>query len=386
MKKHLILFLLFSVACFAQHAVNFRDGKFAEILKQARAENKPVFYMGYATWCPHCNKMKKDVMTDSLVADFYNRNFVCAAQDMEEGQGIAMRKKYHIKSYPTFLYLDGNGELLYSLSAELTAAEFIAEGKNALDPKKQLPFLKSQFSADPANAEHALAYISTLRKSSQDTDEAAKVYLATQTDAQLISAINWKIIANGIRDIDSREFQFVLKNQKEFAGVSSVIRVERKIINTVTETLNPFVESADTTSYFKRRPSAAAIHLAKTDSLIFAYDLRILERTKNWNAYRKVTLESVPKIAWNNAAQLKEIAMNYGANITDSEALTRSIGWTKRALELKDSYDCYLILARLYLKTGDKQSAKDWAEKARKMAVSYQWNTVEADNILTQIK
>lgn len=387
MKKiGILFFLVYSFAATAQNNVNFREGTFTEILKIAKAEGKPVLYMCYASWCPHCNKMKKEVMTDSLVADFYNRNFVCAMRDMEEGEGIALRKRFSVKSYPTFVYLNTDGEILYSISAELTAADFIAEGKNALDPKKQFPYLKARFLSDAGNAENCLAYIMALRKSGQYTNEIAKKYLATQSDQQLISAVNWKIIANGIHDIDSREFQYVLKNQKEFAGVSSPIRVEKKIVNMVTETLNPYVEASDTLNYFKHRASAAAIQLSKTDSLVFNYDIRILENTKNWKAYRKVTMESVSKFAWKNPAQLKEIAMNYMGHISDNEGLKQAIAWTQRSLELKDSYDCYLILARLYLKTGDKAAAKEWAEKGRKMAVAYQWNTVEADNILNQIK
>src|SRR5690606_10355520 len=109
-------------------------------------------------------------------------------------------------------------ELLYSAHGEFSAQNFIKEAKNALDEKMQFPYLKARFEADPTNAENCLAYVSALRKSNLDTEAAAKKYLSALPDQQLISSVNWKIIANGIRDIDSREFQYVLKKQPEFAA------------------------------------------------------------------------------------------------------------------------------------------------------------------------
>ncbi|HLA54784.1 MAG TPA: thioredoxin family protein [Flavobacterium sp.] len=385
--KILAFLLIISGVMQAQHSVNFREGSATEIMQLAKKENKPVFYMFYASWCAHCNKMKAEVMTDSLVADFYNKNFICAKQDMEAGPGIELRQRLNVKTYPTFVFFNTAGEVLYRITGEFKVAEFILEGQNALDPKKQFTNLKTQFLADVSNADNALAYISAFRKAGMDSNanDVAKKYLATQTEAQLVSAMNWKIIANGLQDIDSREFQYVLKNQKEFAAVSSPIRVEKKIVYMVNTNLSPAVEASDTIAYFKKRPFAAAIHLAKTDSLIFNYDIRILENTKNWKAFRKATSESVPKYAWKNAAQLKEIAMAYMNNITDNKALKDAIAWAERSLELKDSYDVYIILARLNLKTGNKSAAKDWAEKGKKLALSYQWDTKQADEIINQI-
>jgi thioredoxin-related protein len=386
MKKWIAFYLM--TLCFVVNAqkINFREGTLSDILSQAKTENKPVMLMGYATWCPHCNKMKSEVITDAAVADFYNKNFVCIMQDMEAGEGISTRKKYSVKSYPAFLFLNPQGELLYSISAELTAESFIKEGQNALDPKKQFPYLKTEFEKDVSNAENCLAYISALRRSNLKTDAEARKYLATQTDAQLISATNWKIIANGIRSIDSREFQFVLKNQAPFAAVSSAKRVEKKIVNMVQETLDPYVEASDTIRYFKNRPAAAKIGMVKTDSLIYNYDLKILESAKNWKAYRKVTAESVPKFSWKNAKQLREISKNYMNYIDDKTAMEDAIAWTKHSLELGESYESQIILARLYLKTGDMKEAKSWGEKAKLMATNNKWNTEQADVILEQIK
>lgn len=370
----------------AQDKINFRDGKLADLLKIAKTENKPVMYMGYANWCEHCKKMKAEVITNKAVADFYNANFVNGWEDMETESGTLIRRQYNVKAFPTFLFIAPNGDLLYSVSGELTAEVFIQEGKNALDEKKQFPYLRAQFEADPKNPDKTLAYVSALRRSNFDTDGISRQYFSNVPEDQMVSATNWKILANGIRDIDSREFQYVLKNQAAFAGVSSAKRVERKIVNMVQEWLTPFVDKQDTIGYLKKRTSAIAIAMPKTDSVVFSYDLRLFENVKGWKTYRKITKANVEKIAWKNPTQLKEIAMVYMNNIDDPKALDDAILWAERALEIKDEYATQIVVARLYLKKGDKKNAKDWAEKARNVALGYKWDTKQADMVLEQIK
>jgi thioredoxin-related protein len=387
MKKLAALCLLFFPAFSpAQVKVAFMDAPLAEVLAKAKTEHKPVFLMGYATWCAHCNKVKADVLTQEKVGEFFNANFVCAWQDMEAADGIALRGTYAIKAFPAFLFLDADGTLLYSAAGEFTADKLIVEGRNALDQKKQLPYLEATFERDTSNADNCLAYVMALRRSNLDTQTPASRYLATQSEDQLISAINWKIIANGIRLIPSREFQFVLKNQDRFAAVSSPKRVEKKIVNIVQETLKPAVEAGDMDNYLKYRAQAAAIGLSKTDSLVYKSDLAIYEKAKDWKSYRDVTRTGTPKFSWQDARELREIARNYMANLTGTEAMRDAAAWAERSLELSDSYETRIIISWLYLKAGDAQKARQEAQTARAVATANGWDPNQADAILNQLK
>lgn len=387
MKKFIALAILFlSTIVFAQPKVDFREGTLADILKTAQAENKPVMLMAYANWCSHCSLMKSTILIDHAVALFYNKNFVCMQLDGETPEGNVLRRRYNVRAFPTFLFLDKSGELLYTASGEFTAENFIKEGQNALSTAHQLPELRKLFESDVTNAEFAFAYVGALRKHNQETDAAAQQYLRKLSEQQLISEINWRIMAQGVRDINSREFQFILKKQPEFAAVASKKRVDRKIVNVVQEWLQPSVDAGDTVTYHKRRISAGKIGLHKTDSLIFNYDLQIFERTKNWSRYHKAAVAGVEKFAWKNAWQLREIARNYMGHITDPVAIDSAIGWAKRSLELQDTYDTHIIVARLYLNRKDMKNAKEWAENAKKMAENYNFDNQPAVDILNQIK
>jgi len=376
--------LLISTAVFSQ-GIAFNELPPAEVFQLAQTQKKPVFYMFYATWCSHCNKMKKEVLVDSKVAEFYNENFVCAWQDMEKGDTKLLGKKYGAKSYPTFAVIDGNGELLYSFAGEFEAAAFIKEGQQALIETNQFPYLKKQFYSDLSNANKCYAYVAALRKSNLETNAEARLYLSKVPESVLVSDINWKIIANGIRDIRSREFQFVLKNQDEFAKVASAKRVERKILNVVTEVLQPFVQLSDTLNYNKQRVASAAIGLPKTDSLVYKFDRTILESTKNWTKLHQVNLASIQSM-WKYPSEITSIVSVYEKNINDEKALKQAIVWQEQAAENKPSKENYLLLSKLNLKVRDRKKANYWAEKARDISIQYGWSTKEADEMIQQIK
>ncbi|OUL62901.1 thioredoxin family protein [Flavobacterium sp. AJR] len=385
---YLSLLILFIHTGNAQKQFVHDDITYKDALVKAKQENKPVFIMLYATWCPHCNAMKNSTFQDATVMAFLKDNYICVWKDIDKEEGLALKTKFDTKSLPSFLIVDANETVLYNLKGEIKTPEFLNEIKNALNPKMQLPYLESVFMADPSNANKCLAYLNTLRKGRErvDLSKATHTYLATQSDAQLLTEMNWRIIANGVSDIQSHEFQYVLQHQKEFGTVASADRVEKKIINIVTELLRPYTESLDTTNYYKQREIAKTIKLQKTDSLIFSYDLTIAERSTNWGYYKKTTLDGTQKYVWNTPSILKEIGEVYLKNITDVESLKKSIEWVKRSLELNDSYDGNLLLSRLYIKIKDKKSALVYAKKAKAICKEMDWDSKDADALLAELK
>ncbi|PIF34782.1 thioredoxin-related protein [Flavobacterium sp. 9] len=364
------------------------DTPYKKALETAKLQNKPLFVMLYADWCPHCNQMKKEVLSDPNVMDFLKENYVCAWKNIEKEEGIALKDKYNTKSLPTFLFIDPNNEtLLYALKGEMKTPEFMTEVKYALNSRMQLPYLEKEFLADPSNSTKFFAYLNTLKKGKDRTDLSipTHIYLNTQSDAQLVSETNWRVIANGVTDIKSREFQYVLKHQKEFAAVASQNRVDRKVESIVTELLRPYVDNLDTINYYKQREVAKSIKLQKTDSLVFKFDLTLAERTEKWQFYKKVTLEDTQKLVWNDTSFLKDIGQTYLKHISDTESLKKSIFWVKHSLELNDSYDGNLLLARLYNKIKDKKLALQYAKDAKEICTEMTWSTKEVDTLLAEL-
>jgi len=387
-KKIALTVLLISYAwVHAQNEVAFDGGNFQSVLQRSKATHKPIFYMLYASWCTHCNKMKAEVFKDAKVANYLNANFICAAQDAEKGEGILMKQQFRIIAYPTFLFFDENGELLYAFNGEFQPEAFLTEVRIAQTPERQLPYLEKQFNDDPSNGQKCLDYLTTLKKGFErfEINTHAQKYFATQTDEQLVSETNWRIIANGVSDIESRPFQYVLKHKSEFEKVASPKRVQKKIDNIVMEMLQPYTESSDTVAYFNKRAIAKSVNTSKTDSIIFRYDLHLAEKTKNWKWYDRTARELAEKYAWNDANLLKEIGQNYASNMTKASDLNFAIPLVARSLQKNETYEAAIVLARLYQRRNDSKQALIYAERAKKRNGDLGFNTKEADELIAQL-
>ena len=82
-------------------------------LVKAKAENKLVFIDAYAVWCGPCKVMARDIFPLKEVGDFFNAHFVNLKLDMEANGNLEIAKKYEVKAYPTYLFLNAEGELVH---------------------------------------------------------------------------------------------------------------------------------------------------------------------------------------------------------------------------------------------------------------------------------
>lgn len=384
----LTMFLFFSALPQAYGQINFDEGGYEQVIDRAKAANKPVFYMFYADWCPHCSKMKKEVFTHPDVITLINSHYIAAAQNVDKADAKALMQKYRIKSLPSFAFIDIDGTLLYSVTGEMDVKRLIAEVTDAGTKEKQLPYLKAAFLADQSNIDKCMAYIIAMKKGHERKylSEAAHLYLATQKLEDLHQIPNWRIITNAVTDIGSREVQYILKNREKFEKATSVSRVETKLVSLASELLAPYVETGDTLAYSKHRVGAKNMQIRKVDSLLFAYDLHIYETVKDWKKFDKTVKEGAREFYWNNSKKLKETASIYLSSINDAPTLQTGIELVLRSLSIEESNDGLLLAAGLYQKSGDYDNTVQMAERARSFALSMGWEPKAADAILSSLK
>lgn len=391
MKTFFFLFFISYINySFAQKQTLFLDKNYDAVIKQSKIEKKPIVIMFYATWCEHCKKMKSEIFTDIDVINYYNANFICIAIDAESNEGKDLKNrlqsKFRVKFYPTFGFLDSDENLLNSVSGELKKEDFINEGKNALTPENQFITLKNKFYSDVTNPDTCLKFILAVRKAGLDATKVTESYLNTKTEPELFSEINWRIMANGINNIEAKEINFINLHKEEFAKVSSPIRVEKKLVFVASDNLKPLVDLNDTINYYRLKPIAESFKIRKVDSLVFKYDLLLCENNKNWKKYQEITKTSVEKFAWKDANTLVEICAFYLNFIDDKTGLNNAINWTKQSLVLGESMNKYVLISKLYLKLKDFKNALDYAEKGKLTATNFGWKTDEIDSIISQIK
>lgn len=92
--------------------VNFYNGSLKEAVIKAKKEKKMIFLDVYATWCGPCKLLKKTTFKDPELSDYLNKKFISLEINGEEGEGKEIVQKYQLKGYPSFLFIDTNGNIV----------------------------------------------------------------------------------------------------------------------------------------------------------------------------------------------------------------------------------------------------------------------------------
>ncbi|MBU2046368.1 MAG: thioredoxin fold domain-containing protein, partial [Bacteroidetes bacterium] len=212
--KRIKTIILLAICCnsyvYAQSNVGIKFSQLTtwnDVLKQAEKENKYIFLDIYTTWCAPCKVMSKEIFPQQNVGRFFNQNFINVAlqfdttkNDNEEvknwyAEVEKIKVKYKIDSYPTYLFFNQSGELVYEiLGASENADDFISKSKNALNPNKQYFLLKSEYEKGRRDSA-LLNKLFFAARDFQDKDFLPIVgneYLKTQND--LLSKSNLELI------------------------------------------------------------------------------------------------------------------------------------------------------------------------------------------------
>ena len=135
MKKLLLivaLTLAVTVGASAKGGVEFREGTLDEMVAEAAAADKYLFVELFATWCGPCRVMERTLATDE-VGEFMNPRFVSVRYDVDKATGSLLARANGVRSIPTCLVINGNGEVVGRLVGLSTPERFIASMQRLLE-------------------------------------------------------------------------------------------------------------------------------------------------------------------------------------------------------------------------------------------------------------
>jgi tetratricopeptide (TPR) repeat protein len=142
--------------------IPFVEGKpFAEVLRRAKAEGKPVMVDVVAEWCGPCKIMDKTTFSDPAVVDWSKRTVIPARVDAEKGEGRRIAARYQAHSFPTVLFLDPDGNEIDRIVGGFQASDFKRTGEAILAGKTPLLTGLAKLKAS-WNAQEALGFASAL--------------------------------------------------------------------------------------------------------------------------------------------------------------------------------------------------------------------------------
>ena len=109
--------------------VAFLEGRpFAEALRRARAEKKPLMVDTYAVWCGPCKQLDRTTFADPQVGAWARKNVVAVKVDAEKGEGRRLAQRYAVRAFPTVLFLDSSGNELDRMQGVFGPEDFVRLG------------------------------------------------------------------------------------------------------------------------------------------------------------------------------------------------------------------------------------------------------------------
>ncbi|SMD02187.1 Thioredoxin-like [Pedobacter africanus] len=368
------LFLFIAIGVNAQEEIHFNNS-WSEAKEKAIHSKKLIFIDCYTSWCAPCKWMEKNVFIQPAVARYYNDNFVNLKVDMEKGEGIAMRKQYNVQSFPTYLFVNVNGDIVHRTASRMEAEAFLAEAKRAVDPKRNTAALKDKYDKGNRDLTFLLDYyLATERADRSTASQIGEEIIAKVTAQELNSELGWKIIKSLARNETDKLGAHFMANESAYSKWGSQDEREQLKDRLITSTTYGYIYSKDEQAFVKK-----LAYFKKSDNLDRRKQGIMLEaefylQTDRADDYVKLTNAALKNELKNDADKLSFLARrSSGGKSRDVTALPavqqQAYLMAKRAVELEpEEYSVQSTFALVCLGLKKKPEALAAAKKSRSLA------------------
>lgn len=390
MKKTLTaLFLLIFLLSFAQESINFDNANFKEILAKAKREKKLVFLDAFASWCGPCKLMEKNVFPLPAVKEYYNANFINARFDMEKGEGREIAQKYQVRSYPSYLFLNGDGEVVmksYGYMGEKDFIEIAKEANNPLLLKGSAKELFEKGESDPA-------FLLNMMRQNMQTDyvlakKVSERYFKVKAKEEL-SRDDIGMLLYFVKSVNDPNYQ-VFKDRKAnivkemSEDIYNQFDVNIKISKVMENSLDQNTGIINDEYFYKN--AVPLVGQAEAETALNRMKVIYYPNVGNFKEYEKAALIYYKNADDFNPEELLKAAWLFSEHVDNKSSLKKAEEWAEKSVMKSESAENTYILAKLYAKNGKKDSAILFAEMSKNLADQQGKDSKSATLLLETLK
>ena len=381
-----IISILFFVPFFAftQQGIQFEHGTtWDKVLAKAKAEKKYIFVDAFATWCGPCKYMAAKVFTQEQVGDVYNSTFInvkaqmdTSAKDNEEvkkwyADAHKMGKDYKINVYPTFLFFSPEGKLVHRVVGSMEADKFSSKAKSVMNVEGQYYSMLEKYKGGKKAPDFLknLAHLAEEAYDNENISPIANDYLSTQND--YLTNENVDFIFHFVNNTKSVGFKVLTDNEAKFNQLKNNTSATDKIVEIVKEEeLYPYFKKKSTiapdwktinSTITKKYPKHA-------DEVIAGGKATYFKSKKDWPNFQPAVQQYMKNYGDKaTPALLNEYAWTVFENCNEATVLEDALNWSKQSIKDKEDPSYIDTYANLLYKTGKKDEAVVWEEKAMSM-------------------
>ena len=390
MKKLLSTFLLFSfLLSFSQQSIAFENGTFKEILAKAKKEKKLVFLDAYASWCGPCKLMEKNIFTLPAVKAYYDANFINARFDMEKGEGREIAAKYSVRSYPSFLFLNGDGELVMQNFGYMGEADFLTIAKEANNPKLAGNSMVELFNKGEKDPEFLLNFMKRYAESDYElAKKGSERYFAKKTTAEF-TRDEVGLLLYFLKSPSDANYQIFKAKKDQISKILSPEIYQQfdaniKISKVMENSLDQKTGLIDDQYFFKN--AIPLIGQKDAETALARMKVIYYENIGNFPEYEKAALIYYKNADDFDPQELLQPAWNFAQHVENKDSLKKAQEWAEKSVMKGETPENTYILARIYAKNGKKTEAKTYAELSKNLSDNQGKDASLATELLKSLK
>jgi thiol-disulfide isomerase/thioredoxin len=402
----------------AQDGIQFETGTWSQVKEKAQQEKKVIFVDVYTSWCIPCKKMTKEVFILPEVGTRFNKDFINFKIDAEKGEGIELAKQYKVGSYPTYLFVNPDGTLVYRSVGSMSAEKFLGEARLALseaaDPKP-LAGWEDGYLTQKTDTAFVWAYFQKRKRLGLDNADIVDQYASLLTREQLLQkGMIMKILQVQRLNADGPLLKFISENRaavKESLEPSLKLKLDDHLALLVGNDVERAIRDRDEemlagiVSFLMKSPSGefpAEWKAREAQLKYFGQTQETDSLRKVFNTYARSALSFDPsgairadsialaqfeadlaagkinikpenlEITRRSRGSSKQTSLSYRIRdiaraayhgLDDKASLDKAMELIEMALRLSDNFTVHEIKAGLLYKSGQKAAGIDWMKK-----------------------
>ncbi|OWY23089.1 DUF255 domain-containing protein [Sphingobacteriales bacterium UPWRP_1] len=348
-----------------QKGIQFFHGTWSEVKEEARKQSKPIFVDAYTTWCGPCKMMSANTFTDEKVGNFFNKFYVNYKIDVEKGEGRDFARTYRVDRYPTFLFINANGDELYRSLGYQQPAPFIMEGRKGLFDKKAMLAMQAEYKNGNRNADFMRNYVMLLWAGNQpEYNDVANEYLAALSPEDLKKNENIQFVFDFAVAMNAKPFELMLKNKDLFVQALGQKAVADKMVGVAFQSVSTAADKHDKNLFNQVVSVIKQSGSPNANEYVYMASLDYYEGTADWKNYVKNAIQYVNKFEVEDPNLLNNLAWNVQLHTGKKKELQKASDWVQKSISKAPAYYNYDTYAYILYKMGKKQEALTTANKA----------------------
>jgi thioredoxin-related protein len=386
----------------------FRDISYDRLFEQAAHEEKLVFMYFHFNGCGACVTMEKTAFRDKEVADFYNARFVSFDVNTLVGEGVETNKVYNVRLHPTFLFLDAKGKILHKIVGVFSPDSFLLEAQHVLNGESTYAVMVEEYAKGNRDPQFLYDYCYLLRDAFELPVTVIDQYIQTQAIEDFSSEKNIRFIYEFALHnhevaipFNSPAYLFMLEQRDKFLPYFEQEQVNARLVWIANNAAFTAIENQDEVLFnqaldvVKRFHTGQMIMFKEMDgrttgaimetNLPLKLQLEYQKKKGNTYQYRLLSKEYIEGV-WDDPDALNNMAWNCYLFEEDPKEIKAAIKWSKRSIELENSYANNDTYAALLFKSGKPDKAYNQAQKALAIARAENLDYQETMDLIKRIE